>query len=96
LLYKTGKFALPLAVACALVVVAHLSLRVLVAVLVATALVRAAAALRREQHTLDRILTEELDPADDQIEAPVEIASRTSRPSVSRLVHPTRRLHRAS
>jgi hypothetical protein len=95
-LYKTGRFALALAVACALVVVAHLSLRVLVAILVATALVRAAAALRREQHKLVRILAEELDPADHQIEAPVEITSRASRPSVSRLVHSTRRLHRAS
>lgn len=96
MLSKTGKFALPLAVACALVVVAHLSTRVLVAILVATALVRAAAAFRREQLNLARILAEELDPADDQVTAPIEMASRASRPSVSRLVHSTRRLHRAS
>jgi hypothetical protein len=95
--YKAWLLALGPLAACALAVFAGLSPWVLVGALGCVALVRAAAAFRRELHKLDRILLEELGPVDDRISAPVEITSRVSRASVSRLsVQPTSRLHQAS
>jgi hypothetical protein len=87
-------FALALAAAGAVVLLVDLSPWVMVGVLGAAALVRGVAALRREQHTLDRILLEELGPSDDEIGAPAEV---TRRRSASRLpLSAGRHLHRAS
>jgi hypothetical protein len=95
--YKAWLLALGPLVACVLAVFAGLSSWVLVGVLGSVALVRVAAAFRRESHKLDRILLEELGPADDRIRATVEINHQVSRASASRLsVHPTHRLPQAS
>jgi hypothetical protein len=93
---KTGMFALALALAAtgAVVLLVDLSPWVMVGVLGVAALVRGAAAFRREQQTLDRILLEELGPCDDEIGAPVEINRHRS---PSRLpFNAGRHLHRAS
>ena len=95
--YKTAMFALALAVACALVVVAQLSPWVLIAVLGSAALLCTVGAFRSAQIKVDRILLEELEPADDQVGAPVEITSRASRTPVSGLAaEPARHLPQAS
>ena len=95
--YKAALLSLALVGACALAVEAQLSPWVLVALLGCAALLCAAAAFRREQRKVDRILFEELDRVDDQIGAPVEITNRTSSPSVSSLsVQHIRHLPKAS
>jgi hypothetical protein len=95
--YKAWLLALGPLVACAVAVFAGLSPWVLVGVLGCVAVVRGAAAFRRELHKLDRILLEELGPADDRIRSTAEVTNKVSRASVSRLsVQPAHRLPRAS
>jgi hypothetical protein len=95
--YKAALLLLALVATCALAVVAQLSPWVLVAVLGCAALLSAAAAFRREQRKVDRILFEELYRVDDQIGTSVDITNNTSGTPVSSLtVQPDRQLPRAS
>ena len=95
--YKAALLLLAPVAACAVAVEARLSPWVLVALVGCAALLCAAAAFRREQRKVDRILFEELSQVDDQIHTPVEITKRTSLPSDSTLnVEDTRHLPKAS